>query len=500
MLLGLTTPDLYGRLIGMPSSIVHSQADVGRPRRYSQLATWELRAEFAQRIAHMYSREVPAYEALVDESASVNHDVLARDRARAERFGHIDRVTAERHGAVRVGTPQELADVARVFAAFGMYPVGFYDLRQATRSSVPVISTAFRPLHSDELARNPFRMFTSLLVTDDRRFFDAGLQSRIEVFLARRRLFPPEMLALADEARANGGLDQARAEQLLAASTRCFQLSNEPVDRAWYAELEAVSPVAADIAGLGSTHINHLTPRVLDIDDLYRRMAARGITMIDTIQGPPAWDGVDVLLRQTSFRALDERRPFRETSGAVTSDVLRVRFGEVESRGVALTPAGRDLYDAALAEVDLRSRADPALPRAEVARTVWTERMPRSEAKLFDAGLGYFRYEVANSDAVAPEAGLLELIQAGAVVRTPVVYEDFLPRSAAGIFQSNLTTAARRDDDEVEAAGKDTAWMSEVIGAQVADPYVLYAAQQQASLDQLAAALPRTGIARRPPE
>ena len=33
--------------------------------------------------------------------------------------------------------------------------------------------------------------------------------------------------------------------------------------------------------------------------------------MIDAIQGPPRTDGPAVLLRQTSFRALDEPRLFR---------------------------------------------------------------------------------------------------------------------------------------------------------------------------------------------
>ncbi len=66
------------------------------------------------------------------------------------------------------------------------------------------------------------------------------------------------------------------------------------MDRAWYAELEDVSAVAADIGGVSSTHINHLTPRVLDIDELYRRMSAHGIAMIDSIQGPPSWAGPDV--------------------------------------------------------------------------------------------------------------------------------------------------------------------------------------------------------------
>ena len=75
-------------------------------------------------------------------------------------------------------------------------------------------------------------------------------------------------------------------------------------------------------------------------------MGERGIAMIDAIQGPPRWDGPDVLLRQTSFRALDERRTFREPDGTLRAGTLRVRFGEVEARGIALTQAGRARYDA----------------------------------------------------------------------------------------------------------------------------------------------------------
>ena len=69
-------------------------------------------------------------------------------------------------------------------------------------------------------------------------------------------------------------------------------------------------------------------------------MEARGITMIDEIQGPPDWEGPDVLLRQTSFKALAEERQFRHADGSVRPGSLRVRFGEVEQRGVALTVAG----------------------------------------------------------------------------------------------------------------------------------------------------------------
>jgi len=38
-------------------------------------------------------------------------------------------------------------------------------------------------------------MFTSMLVTDDRRFFPAELQSRLDTFLARRRLFAAELMS-----------------------------------------------------------------------------------------------------------------------------------------------------------------------------------------------------------------------------------------------------------------------------------------------------------------
>ncbi len=168
----------------------------------SFIEPWQLRARFARALSDMYGREVPAYTTLVDVSREVNEAVVASRGADAERLGSLDRVTAERHGAIRLGTPHELAQVARIFGAMGMLPVGFYDLRDAAPSPVPVVSTAFRPVDADELARNPFRVFTSLLAVSDRRFFTAELQRRLERFLGGRVLFSPELLALADRAEA----------------------------------------------------------------------------------------------------------------------------------------------------------------------------------------------------------------------------------------------------------------------------------------------------------
>jgi uncharacterized glyoxalase superfamily metalloenzyme YdcJ len=354
------------------------------------LSLADLRAEFALRLAGLYGTEVPAYNTLVDVSREVNEDYIAANGADAERLGSIDRVTAERHGAIRVGSPRELAQAARIFAGFGMHPVGFYDLRDAAKSSVPVVSTAFRPIDADELAKNPFRVFTSMLVHTDRRFFDAQTEAKLEQFIGARTLFGAELLELADRSAAEGGLSSEEAARYLDLATAAFELFTEPVDHDWYFELERISAVAADIGGVPSTHINHLTPRVLDIDALYERMESRGITMIDEIQGPPNWNGPDVLLRQTSFKALAEERQFRHADGSVRPGSLRVRFGEVEQRGVALTTKGRDLYDRMVAEVDARLLAAPAdTTRVDVARTVWQENLPDTERGLALRGAAF---------------------------------------------------------------------------------------------------------------
>jgi len=442
-----------------------------------------LRARFAETLSGLYGKEVPAYTTLVEVSHEVNSGVARAMGRDAERLGSLDRVTAERHGAIRVGTPTEMAQVARIFAAMGMSPTGFYDLRDASASAVPVVSTAFRPTRADELAKNPFRVFTSLLATGDQRFFSADLSGRLETFLAGRELFAPRLLTLADRAITHGELSQIDAEEFLHLAAESFALSNEPIDRSWYDELEKVSAVAADIGGVRSTHINHLTPRVLDIDELYGRLTRRGIAMIDAIQGPPRWAGPDVLLRQTSFRALSEPRRFRADDGTITEGSLRVRFGEVEARGVALTPAGREHYDQAVVEIDTTTDADAA--------AIWTKHFPTSEQELFSQGLGVYTVTAVTDkerDGRAPEGSIVDLINAGWLRAEPVVYEDFLPRSAAGIFQSNLTDAGSKDST-VGGMELDASWMEGVLGTALNDPYDLYHAQHQASVDTALAEL-----------
>lgn len=442
------------------------------------IAQWELRARFARSLSELYGTEVPAYTTLVEVAGVVNRDFTEKNPDLAERLGTIDRVTAERHGAIRVGDIRELAQAARVFGAAGMHPVGFYDLRDAN-PPIPVVSTAFRPIDRAELAKNPFRIFTSMLVAEDRRFFSEELEQQLTDFIAARTLFPEELLELSDRSVRDGGLSVEDADRYIELATASFALSPEPVDRVWYDRLEAISSVAADIGGVASTHINHLTPRVLDIDDLYARMEAQGITMIDAIQGPPRWEGPDVLLRQTSFRALAEPRAFKEADGTIGSGDLRVRFGEVEARGIALTRGGRDRYDRMVKMVDERQKAS-GRTRPVAAVEIWQENCPATEAEMVWSDFAFFNFATTGKSADGAPSDLGALLDGGWLTAEPIVYEDFLPRSAAGIFASNLSSEGSVDTSQDETL-RDVAWMGRHIGVAMHDPYALYAAERDAS-------------------
>src|SRR5271166_6423238 len=90
-----------------------------------------IRTMFARAMSEMYRTEVPQYGTLLDLVAEVNQTALAQDPVLAEsleRTGERERLHLERHGAVRLGTSEELGTIARVFRTMGMFPVGYYDL------------------------------------------------------------------------------------------------------------------------------------------------------------------------------------------------------------------------------------------------------------------------------------------------------------------------------------------------------------------------------------
>ena len=443
----------------------------------------DIRKGFSKAMSDMYRDEVPLYGALMELVAETNARVLNTDAALAhqlQRTGEIQRLDMERHGAIRLGTAEELATISRLFAVMGMQPVGYYDL---TPAGVPVHSTAFRAVHESALQTSPFRVFTSLLRLE--LIENPELRAFAESALAKRSIFTPRALELIQQAEADGGLDATQAEAFIQQALETFRWHHTAtVTAAQYQQLSDQHRLIADVVAFKGPHINHLTPRTLDIDQVQAAMPGKGITPKAVIEGPPRRQ-CPILLRQTSFKALDEAIAFTDAKGSHSA-----RFGEIEQRGVALTPKGRALYDQLLNAARDELGAFPN--EANAGR--YTELMeqhfqgfPDNHREMREQELAYFRYFVTEKGLAAQDkaATLDELIAAGHVDVEPLVYEDFLPVSAAGIFQSNLGDAAQSH----YAANSNQAEFEKALGRQTIDELKLYGETQQRSIDECKRAL-----------
>lgn len=440
-----------------------------------------IRDHFSQAMSDMYQQEVPQYGTLLSLVAEVNQEVLERDTALAETLtqsGELERLHVERHGAIRVGSPAELALLRRMFAVMGMFPVGYYDLSVA---GVPVHATAFRPIDDQALQLNPFRLFTSLLRLE--LIANTELRERAASIIAERSIATPRAIALIERFEAQGGLSEAEAKVFVNEALETFRWHRDAtVDLATYQALHDEHRLIADVVCFRGPHINHLTPRTLDIDEVQQRMPASGITPKAIIEGPPRRD-CPILLRQTSFKALEESIHFAdEAEGRHTA-----RFGEIEQRGVALTRKGRQLYDRLLAAsrqgVPAVSNADHQVLLADAFAA-----FPDEPEELRRQGLAFFHYRaVANADAANTVGSddIEQLIAAGVLVATPMIYEDFLPVSAAGIFQSNLGDGTREEYNNHSSQPS----FEQALGAPVTDEIMLYERRQEASLAQALAEL-----------
>jgi uncharacterized glyoxalase superfamily metalloenzyme YdcJ len=71
-----------------------------------------------------------------------------------------------------------------------------------------------------------------------------------------------------------------------------------------------------------------------------------------------------------------------------------VRFGEVESRGIALTPAGLELYEQILLEIERRTVDPLQESRQEVAKAVWSKMFPATMMDLALQDLAYFTFRI----------------------------------------------------------------------------------------------------------
>ncbi|AZY52461.1 VOC family protein [Bordetella avium] len=432
----------------------------------------EIRSRFAEAMSQMYRDEVPQYGTLLELVADINTRVLDAQpelRAQMQASGELQRLNAERHGAIRLGTARELAMIRRVFAVMGMAPVGYYDLSVA---GVPVHSTAFRPVHEAALRHNPFRVFTSLLRLE--LIEDPVLRATAQGILAEREIFSVRARELLEQAERDGGLSSADADEFVAETLNTFRWQAQAtVTAQTYRDLLGMHRLVADVVCFRGPHINHLTPRTLDIDAAQHEMPKRGIAAKEVIEGPPRRRH-PLLLRQTSFKALEENIGFLDASGTHTA-----RFGEIEQRGMALTRKGRQRYDELLA----RARAAGTDYESRLAESF--QDFPDDLETIHEQGLAFFSYTLtAKGEAAAGQVSGLDLqalLAAGYVQAYPIVYEDFLPVSAAGIFQSNLGDAEQRS---YAANAAQTAFETD-LGAKVLDEIALYEAMQQRSIEAL---------------
>lgn len=446
-----------------------------------------IRQRFSKAMSDMYREEVPLYGALMELVEQTNRHVLDNDPQVAQQLnstGEIERLDLERHGAIRVGTAAELATLARLFAVMGMQPVGYYDL---TPAGVPVHSTAFRAVHEASLQVSPFRVFTSLLRLE--LIEDLELRAFAQSVLDQRSIFTAAALTLIERAESQGGLSEKEADEFVDQALETFRWHHSAtVTAEQYQKLSAQHRLIADVVAFKGPHINHLTPRTLDIDIVQAQMPVHGITPKAVIEGPPRRQ-CPILLRQTSFKALDEPVAFTDQSD--TRGSHSARFGEIEQRGTALTPKGRALYDrllnAARDELkDFPNEANAARYNDLMAQHF--SEFPDTYEGMRQQELAFFRYFVTEKGLAAAELKTLTLegLVSGGYLRVePLVYEDFLPVSAAGIFQSNLGDAAQTH----YGVHSNQQAFEKALGRSTIDELQLYAQTQQRSIEQCLAAL-----------
>ena len=442
------------------------------------ISTNQIRTQFTQAMSKMYQLEVPLYKRLLSLVDTVNGKFSDSSAEFTEKETNL--LGLEHHGAIRVGSASELSMIRRLFSVMGMQPVDYYDLSVA---GIPVHSTAFRALNTDDLKVSPFRVFCSLLRLDLIEEFQ--LRKQASEILDKRQIFPKELLKLIDLSEKQGGLTSDEAHRFIDNALEVFRWhKNATVDSQTYDKLKASHGLIADIVSFKGPHINHLTPKVLDIDECQNEFSKKGIKAKAFVEGPPRRK-CPILLRQTSFIAIAEKVKFSDGElGEHTA-----RFGEVEQRGIALTPKGRQLYDQLLLQaknvdgnIDYTLRLNKAF-----------KKFPDTYKEIRQQELGYFYYTSTvskKSSKVTLEKDqsydLEALITARLIQVSPMIYEDFLPVSAAGIFTSNLTSEIKKlskgETTSLENNNQNQQYFENALGIPIVDSFSIYSMAQQESL------------------
>ena len=447
----------------------------------SLVPTSQLRLNFAKALSQMYRQEVPQYATLQTLVDKVNNSSGA----------NIPLTEIPRHGAVRLASLSELSVATKFFKVLGMVSVGYYDLSAA---GLPIHATAFRPITPEGLSIAPFRLFVSVLRPE---LLTESLQPLARSLLSKRSsVFGQRTIDLADLAASQGGLTASEADEFIQGGYETLAWRNQvALTKEEYDTLKADKngDLLIDIMAFRNPHLNHLTPATKHIDAVQRGMPGAGLEPKDRVEGPPERD-CNVLLRQTSFLAVDEGIVFDQAADKGTRGSHSARFGEIEQRGAALTPKGRNQYDEAMSKA---TRSKLLVEGKEPAfKALFDQALPDDWETLKDSGLIFAEYGLTDKGRRQGRSSgvrtLQDAVDQGLVGWQPIQYEDFLPLSAAGIFQSNLhhDSAVNVQSSPRDALSESKKQLREVLGEQgMMDEMKLYEEQQATSIERCCGAL-----------
>ena len=365
-----------------------------------------------------------------------------------------------------------------IFGAMGMYPVGFYDLRDAAPSPVPVVSTAFRPVDARRARAQPVPGLHLAARAAPTAGSSALTCSAACADVPRRPRAVPGRAARARRPRRarDDGLPADEAETLHRARRR-GRSSSRPSRSTedWYRALERRSRPSPPTSAASTSHA-HQPPhparprhrRALRAHAGARHRDDRrhpGPAAVGRARRAAAPDVVPGARRAARVPARRRRRQHRSS--------LRVRFGEVEARGIALTAAGPRALRRAERHGRRAQAAQPAADRPRSPASV-ERALPRTERELALADLAYFTYQLAadrpprRHDARRPiVAGLLD---GGWVTAAPDRLRG-LPAPRRRRASSSRTSARPASTTSPQqGAALDAGWLAGVLGRDAARP------------------------------
>lgn len=457
----------------------------------------QLNSQLFGGLSDMYSKEVPLYAQLYETNLEINLKTIASN---PEKYEGVDpyKLSNERHGAIRLASEEEFQMMTRFFKVMGMYPNNMYDLTSSQYGAQPGISTAFMGLEDIN-----HRMFCTLVLPETLEpKLPQDLLDEIKEAVSKRKIFPDELIKLIEKSEQRGGLEKEDADRFVELGTKVFEWKGKCENKELYDKLKDLGfGIIADATCFPNPHLNHLTPNSLDIDECYEVMSKklgneykdfkhRG--MKDSIEGYPLMQNL-MLLRQTSFNALEENVVFVDKDGVEHHGKHTARFGELEQRGTAVTKEGMDLYYSCIGDAIEVKKTGIQNTDYEAFKKQYADCF----AKVPDDLVKQYEQSIIYVDFKATEKGKKELsgknvtmdldslIEKGYVEYAPSRYNHFLPISAAGIFGSNDKKTEQKPKYSVKPQNFEVSDLERIIKAKVVDMYDLAEAQKAQSIKNI---------------